>query len=133
MSFSRRRVRGFTLIEVLFSLVILGLVMTTSLAAFYERENTIRFAEETVLVWQAISNEAEVLRFQPWHSLGQSPNGTFKSDLEILSDLKNVTTSVEVAQTSSAVKEVTLRVKWGVGRSATATVLRTDTGGTNLW
>lgn len=113
--------------------MILGLVMTTSLAAFYERANTIRFAEETVLVWQAISNEAEVLRFQPWHSLEQSGNGSFRTDLEILAPLKNVTTSIEVAHTSPAVKEVTLRVKWGAGRSATATVLRTDTGGTNLW
>lgn len=133
MRFSGNGTGGFTLVEVLFGLLILGLVMTTSLAVFYEREKRIRFAEETVLVWQAIANEAELTRFEPWQSLGQIEQSSFRGDLEILSSLENLTTSVEVEQTAPKIKEVTLRVEWGEGRSATSTVLRTDTGGSNLW
>ncbi len=133
MNGSARRSRGFTLIEVLFGLLILGLVMTTSLAVFYERENTIRSAEEAILAWQAIANEAELLRFEPWGSLGEGELGAFRGDLRILGGLENPETIIEVADGGPGIKELTLRVEWGDGRSASATVLRTDTGGTNLW
>lgn len=133
MSSCRRRDGGFTLIEVLFGLLILGLVMTTSIAVFYERENRIRQAEETVLVWQVIANETELIRFEPWQSLHEGDGGSFKSNLEILDSLDNLETSVDIALTGPGVKEVTLRVEWGDGRSARSTVVRTDTGGTNLW
>lgn len=132
---SRRREGdgGFTLIEVLFGLLILGLVMTTSLAVFYERQNRVRFAEETVLVWQAIANESELIRFAPWQSLDDGSERPFTSSLQILDSLENPSATVAVEQTAPRVKEVTLRIAWGGGRSATSTVIRTDTGGANLW
>lgn len=133
MKSSARRLRGFTLIEVLFGLLILGLVMTTSLAVFYQRESTIRSAEESVLAWQAIANEAELLRFQPFGSLGEGEIGPFRGDLRILDTLDDPRTTIVVAEGGPGIKELTLRVEWGAGRSATTTVLRTDTGGTNLW
>ncbi|MDX1584385.1 MAG: prepilin-type N-terminal cleavage/methylation domain-containing protein [Thermoanaerobaculia bacterium] len=129
----REASRGFTLIEVLTGLLVLGFVMTTSLAVFYERETRLQHAEELVLVWQAISNEAELIRYEPWHSLGASGTTAFRSDLEILDPLEDVTTAVEVSDVESSVKAITLRVSWGDGREASSEVIRTDTGGTNLW
>lgn len=127
------RHHGFTLIEVLFALMILGLIMMTSLAVFYEHERRSRHAEETVLVWQAISNEAELVRLRSWASLVPDETSPFQSDLAILDSIENAATAVEVAQPDAHVKHVTLRIEWGDTRTASATVIRTDTGGTNLW
>lgn len=124
---------GFTLVEVLFGLLILGLVMTTSLAVFYERERRIQYAEDSFLVWQAISNEAELIRFQPWPSIGKSGKTSFQSDLAILDPLENVTTTISVTESGPSVKKIVLQVDWGEGRTARTTVIRSDTGGSNLW
>jgi prepilin-type N-terminal cleavage/methylation domain-containing protein len=132
---TRRRAgaRGFTLVEVLVGLLILTLIVTTSLAVFYDHARRVRQAEEIVVVWQAISNEAEILRFRPWQALQPGHSHPFDGDLSILAHLRDVTTSVEIDQQEPHVKAVSLTVEWGEGRRAEATVVRTDTGGSNLW
>src|SRR5207247_9854005 len=54
--------RGFTLIEVLVALLILTIVITTTIAMFVERHKRLRQANETILAYQALSNEAEIWR-----------------------------------------------------------------------
>ena len=56
------RQRGFSLVELLFGLLILTIVITTSLAMFTERTKRLRQANETILVYQALANEAELQR-----------------------------------------------------------------------
>jgi prepilin-type N-terminal cleavage/methylation domain-containing protein len=125
--------RGFTLVEVLVGLLILTLIVTTSLAVFYDHTRRVRQAEEVVMVWQAISNEAEILRFRPWQALQPGKSHPFDGDLSILARLRDVTTSVEVDQEEPHVRTVSLTVEWGDGKRAEATIVRTDTGGGNLW
>lgn len=124
---------GFTLVEVLIGLLILGLVMTTSLAVFYDREQRIRHAEEVFLVWQAMANEAELLRYRPWASLSAEGSEEFRSDLSILDPLEDVVTTVKTEQIDPQIKSVTLRIEWGNGRSASTQLIRSHTGGSNLW
>ena len=64
-----RRQRGFSLIELLFALVVLTIVITTSLAIFVERTNRSQRASELILAYQALSNETEVIRRISYGSL----------------------------------------------------------------
>lgn len=129
-----RGARGFSLVEVLAGLLILSFVITTSLGVFYERERTHRRAEEMMLAWQALANESELVRRTPWASLGALHLQPFRSDLELVDSLAGVSSRIEVSDSKPMLREVTLALTWDDGRgNATITVLRSDTGGTNLW
>lgn len=128
------RSRGFTLIEVLAGLVILGLIMTTSLAIFFQRQKRLLEAEETVIVWQALANEAELQRHEPYAGLAAGHKGVFLSDSELLRELPHANASVTVRQPKPDYKLVTLAVQWRDGaRHAELTLVRGDTGGSSLW
>ena len=136
-----QRERGFSLVEVLMALAVLTVVILTTLAVFTERTRRMAQATETILAWQALSNEAEVWRRTSYGRLDEtdeSPPGTeipeFSTDTEILKPLKPFTTSVHVHRRREGLKEVTLKISWKQGkREAKLMLLRTDTGGTNLW
>jgi prepilin-type N-terminal cleavage/methylation domain-containing protein len=133
--------RGFSLPELLVALVILGLVITTTIAMFARRSQYLRESSETMLVWQAMWNEMEIWRRLPWNNLeGQPPR--FQSDLSILAPLGKLDTTVEVAVSKDDphIKNVTLTVLWAYDavnktykRNAHLSLLRADTGGSNLW
>jgi len=132
--------RGFSLPEVLVALVILAIVITTTIAMFARRQQYLRESSETILVWQAIWNEAEIWRRVEWTDIKSQP--AFSSDTSILTPLNPFTTKVEVASSSDDpnVKNVTLTVLWDYDeqnksyrRNAHLSVLRSDTGGSNLW
>jgi prepilin-type N-terminal cleavage/methylation domain-containing protein len=127
------RQRGFTLIEVLAALVILGLVITTSLAVFVERTKRQREATETILAFQALSNEAEVRRRMDFTDLDAAPP-TFVTDTGILIPLAPFKTHITIDQPSTDVKNITMQVIWQKGRRvATLHLSRVNTGGSNLW
>ena len=128
-----RRQKGFSLVELLFALLVLTIVITTSLAVFVERTRRLRQASELILVTQALANEAEIIRridFMPLDALDDQ----FDTDLAILEPLKPYTTNIEVKLLRAGVKSVTMSVRWGSNnRESKLTLLRTNTGGTNLW
>lgn len=127
------RPRGFTVVEVIVALLILGLVITTTLAVFVERTRRIQQATETMLAWQALSNESEVRRRVDYGSLDTTSN-VFLSDTKIIAPLKPYTTDVSVVDASQDVKNVTMTVRWRGGkRVAQLTIVRSNTGGSNLW
>jgi len=127
------RQRGFTLVEVLVALLILGIVITTSLAVFLERTKRQRQATETILAYQALANEAEVRRRIDFSQLDES-SPVFMTDALILLPLEPVKTHVTIDQPSPDVKNVTMRVIWQGGkRVATLHLSRVNTGGSNLW
>lgn len=127
------RQRGFTLVEVLAAVLILGIVITTTLAIFVERTRRLQMANETILAYQALANEAEARRRINFNELEfQSP--VFISDTNILGALAPVVTHVTVDHPTQDVKNVTMQVIWRKGqRVATLRLIRANTGGTNLW
>src|SRR4051812_27847652 len=52
-----RRQRGFSLAEVLVGVLILGIVVSTSLAVFVERKKRLQQAREVTLAYQVLANE----------------------------------------------------------------------------
>jgi len=127
------RQRGFTLIEVLVALLILGIVITTSLAVFVQRTKRQRDATETILAFQALANEAEVRRRMDFDQLDES-KPTFITDALILLPLQPAKTHVMIDQPSPDVKNITMQVIWRGGkRVATLHLARVNTGGSNLW
>ena len=123
-----RRSRGFSLAEVLVALAILAIVITTTIAMFAEKTKRMREASETILAYQALSNEAE---YQNLDALKMNLT-TFKSDLDILAPLAPYTTAVKVETTRTDIRNITLTIRWA-RREAHLGVARADTGGSGLW
>jgi prepilin-type N-terminal cleavage/methylation domain-containing protein len=126
------RSRGFSLAETLVALAILAIVITTTIAMFAERARRLREAHETILAFQALSNEAEYWRREPFPEIDKADNQTFKSDLAILAPMAPYTTVVKVDAPRSDVRNVTLTIKWAK-REAHLGIARVDTGGSGLW
>lgn len=126
--------RGLTVVEVLVSLLILSFIITTSLAIFFDRHDRLERADQVVRAYQSLANEAEVIRHIPFSDLEPGESRTFQSGRDILYGFPDLATEVNVQESSTGLKEVLLTVRWNRGqRSATLTVLRTDTGGDELW
>src|SRR5205814_4032442 len=106
-----RKSPGFSLIELLVGLMILGLVITTTIMMFTERQKRLRQANETILAYQALANEAEIWRRIAFGALNGEPP-TFQSDTTILAPLAPYTAIVRVDNVTAARKDVTLTVRW---------------------
>jgi prepilin-type N-terminal cleavage/methylation domain-containing protein len=126
------RNRGFSLVETLVALAILAIVITTTIAMFAERTRRLREANETILAFQALSNEAEYWRREPFTQIDKADNQTFKSDLAILAPMAPYTTDVKVETPRSDIRNVTLTIHWAK-REAHLGIARADTGGSGLW
>jgi len=132
-----RAQRGFSLVEVLAALFVLTVVITTTLGMFVERRKHTRTANETILAYQALANEVEVWRHFGFSELdSRAATGTFYTDATILQPLRPFTVSTAIKNESASIKRVQLTLRWGdpkTPRHATLEVIRTDTGGANLW
>lgn len=125
--------RGFSLVELLFALLVLTIVITTSLAVFAERTRRMQMASETILAYQALSNEAELRRRLSYNALEKGGND-FLSDTVIIRPLEPFETEVKVELDKPGVKRVLLKIRWRQGkREASLGLIRVDTGGTNFW
>jgi prepilin-type N-terminal cleavage/methylation domain-containing protein len=128
-----RKSPGFTLIEVLVALVVLGIVITTTILMFAERQKRLRQANETILAYQALANESEIWRRIDFASLDSQPPG-FQSDTAILAPLAPYSTIVTVEKQRDDLKNVMLTVRWNnAQRVARLAVVRVNTGGSSLW
>ncbi|HSP15436.1 MAG TPA: prepilin-type N-terminal cleavage/methylation domain-containing protein [Thermoanaerobaculia bacterium] len=126
------RQRGFSLVELLFALLVLTLVIMTSLAVFVERANRLKQASETIIAYQVLANEAEMQRRVPFDEL--VPGTTFSSETAILAPLQPYATQIDVNSSKAGVKDVTMTITWRKGeRVAKLALTRVDTGGGNLW
>ena len=114
------------------ALLVLTIVITTSLAVFTTRTARLQQASESMLVWQALANEVELVRRVPYDAI-DTLDDTFDSDIALLGPVVGVTTEVDVVLVKAGVKKVTLRIRWRTDKVAELDVLRTDTGGGNLW
>ena len=133
MSARRHRSAGFSLVETLIAILILGIVITTSLFVYYERERRMVEAGEVMLVWQVLGNEAEARRYASWAMQAPGPQ-PFYTDLALLEQLDGVVAEAAVEQVDPQTRRILLRVSWREGkREAIAEVIRTDTGGGSLW
>ena len=127
-----KRQRGFSLVELLFALLILTIVIMTSLAMFVERTNRSQQASELILAYQVLSNETEAKRRIDYRNL-DTLTDDFSTDTTILQPLRPFTTEVDVNLQRPGIKRVKMTIRWRADREATVTLIRSDTGGTNLW
>lgn len=124
--------RGFSLLELLAALLILTIVITVSFTAFYERTRRLQQASEISVAYQALANEAEYWRRIEFKKLKSEKK--FRSDTELLTQLKPEATVATVEPVKPGICNVTLKIRWRNGeREAMLTLVRVDTGATNLW
>jgi type II secretory pathway pseudopilin PulG len=134
MSSRRNPSGGFSLVETLIAILILGMVITTSLFVYYERERRMVEAGEVMLVWQVLGNEAEARRHASWTMQSPGPPQPFYTDLALLTQLEGVVAEAAVEQIDTETRRILLRISWREGsKEAIAEVIRTDTGGDSLW
>ena len=129
------RQRGFSLVELLFAFLILTIVITTTLAMFTERDKRLRQASDLIIVYQVLSNEAEVRRRVNINTL-EFGGDQFMSDTTLLAALGPFETDVEVTDVKPGIRKCVLTVRWEYRKKkseASLALFRTDTGGTNLW
>ncbi|HVR40306.1 MAG TPA: type II secretion system protein, partial [Thermoanaerobaculia bacterium] len=126
-----RRQRGFSLIEVMVGILILGVVITTSLAVFVERKKRLQQASEIILAYQVLANEAEMQRRKDFSSV---TNGPFDSDTSLLNPLGPYTALVKVDPRGPHSKNVTMTIRWRNGqKEAKLALIRVLTGGETFW
>jgi prepilin-type N-terminal cleavage/methylation domain-containing protein len=124
--------RGFSLVEVLAALLILTIVITSSLLAFLERNKRLQQASEILLAYQALANEAEYQRREPYVSAGSVT--TFLGGTAVLAPLAPYVTAVKADVVQPGVKNVTLTISWRNGaREAKLGIVRVETGSNPLW
>lgn len=129
-----QRERGFTMAEMMAAIVVLTLVITTSLAVFTERTRRMQQASETILAWQALSNEAELLRRVDFNDLRPGQPKPFDPEPSILAPLRPFTATYDVQPSGASLRRVEMTIRWKNGkREAKLALIRTDTGGSNLW
>lgn len=113
--------------------MILTFVITTTIYMFTQRKQHLRDANETILAYQALANEAEIWRRIGFADLDRAGT-SFKSDTTILSPMVPFTTTVKVDKPRPDIKQVTLTIKWqNDKKQAHLSLVRADTGGSNLW
>ena len=121
------------MVEVLVGLLVLTIVITTTISMFTTRNQRLKQANQTILAYQALANEAEIWRRISFSQLDSQPT-SFQSPLTILGPLAPFDTVVKVDTARPDVKHVTLTVSWEDGKkSAKLALVRVDTGGGDLW
>ncbi|HEU4887876.1 MAG TPA: type II secretion system protein [Thermoanaerobaculia bacterium] len=125
--------RGFSLVEIMAAFLILTFVITTSLWAFLERNKRLQQASEIILAYQALANEAEYRRRDPYAQVETEPI-FFKSDTTLLTPLAPYAAAVKVDLVKPGVKNVTMTIRWKNGeREARLGIVRVDTLGGPLF
>lgn len=115
-------------------MAILAIVITTTIAMFAERTKRLREASETIIAYQALSNEAEYWRRLDLATIDDPANQKFQSpDLSVLAPLAPYSTSVKVDTPQPDVRNVTLTIRWATNREARLAIARANTGGSGLW
>ena len=131
------RQRGFSLIELIFALLVLTVVILTTLTMFAERSRRLQQAGELMIAYQALSNQAELVRRMNYATLDQFSTTTedeFDVSATLLAPLSPYTTNIEIAMIRPDAKLVTMTIKWSKPeRVASLDLIRVDTGATNLW
>jgi prepilin-type N-terminal cleavage/methylation domain-containing protein len=131
------RQRGFSLVELIFALVILTIVILTTLTMFAERSRRLQQAGEMMIAYQALSNQAELVRrmtYSQVDTFAATPEDEFNVSASLLAVLSPYTTNIEIEVIRPEVKRVTMTIKWSKPeRVASLELIRVDTGATNLW
>ena len=127
------------MIELLVALAILALVITTSLAIFFDRQKRLLLASDNIQAYQAIANEAEIQKRKHYGALVVNSTEPFETlhDLSgeptIVDSLKDPDDKVTITQVGDGVRAITMTVTWGEAKSrhhAQLTILKTEA---RLW
>jgi prepilin-type N-terminal cleavage/methylation domain-containing protein len=131
------RHRGFSLVELIFALVILTIVILTTLTMFAERSRRLQQAGEMMIAYQALSNQAEIVRRMNYPALdtfATTAEDDFNVNAALLAVLSPYTTNIEIEVIRPEVKRVSMTIRWSKPeRVASLELIRVDTGASNLW
>lgn len=115
----RRRVRGFTIVEVIAAACILAFTIAGSITVLVSGFHALDTARNTTLSAQIIQSEMERIRLLSWDGVSALPDSAniqitsiFPASDQVAARFSAVRTTATVSGTSNLVKKITVTVSW---------------------
>lgn len=99
--------KGFTLIEVVASLIIVGVALVAILGMFSISSRTSKLSEERVAAYNLLQRKMEEVKAKDFASIASAPNESY-------SGFSDYTLNTTVTNPSTYLKEVEVKIQWAV-------------------
>ena len=108
--------RGFSLLECLAAIALLGLIVTTSLVVLTQKRAYLRSVSDQLRAAHAVEKEIETALARDHRQLAPRQDAPFLSEPSEVKDLPEVSTSLTIRETEvSRLRRLTARVAWTRG------------------
>ena len=114
--------RGYSLVEVIVAVMVLGLVVGSSIMSLRMGFSLVETSRYNTLSSQILQSEMENLRLQNWQQISSLTTGPFEMESTFKdTTARNFTTTREVLDVNPDLRRIALQVEWVAHNGSTAT------------